>query len=306
MARSLLRSGRSAVSRLLQCGLWTLHQYPPKPLLIPKHYHGLRGTEPAPRISIVTPSYNSVSFIEQTLRSVLEQRYSALEYICQDGASTDGTIEIINSYAPHLHVLNSEPDRGQTHALNRGFAYATGDILAYLNSDDILLPGALHYVASFFQDRPDIDVIYSHRVMIDEEGHEVGRWILPRHNDRALQYADYVPQETMFWRRDIFQKIGGQFDESFQFAMDWDLILRFRAAGARFARVPRLLGAFRVHSAQKSQAVIEEIGEREMDRLRERVLGRVPARTEINRQLRPFMLQHALMHYAHVYGLLRV
>jgi glycosyltransferase involved in cell wall biosynthesis len=302
----LRRCARFVARRLLKDSLWKLHQYPPRPLVLPSRYTQAPALSRAPKISIVTPSYNAVAFIEATIRSVLDQGYPDLEYICQDGASSDGTADIIRAYAPRLHAWSSEPDRGQTHAINKGFAQASGEILAYLNSDDLLLPGALHYIAAFFERNPAVDVVYGHRIMIDEEGNEVGRWVLPRHDDRTLKYADYIPQETMFWRRRIFEKVGGAFDESFAFAMDWDLILRFQAAGARFVRVPRFLGAFRVHAAQKTQSLIDDIGEQEMNRLRERVHGQVPSYFEMRRRLLPFMIRHTLMHHAYARGLVQI
>ena len=116
--------------------------------------------------------------------------------------------------------------------------------MAWLNSDDLLLPGALFYVAEYFRKHPEVDVIYGHRIIINEDNRETGRWVLPPHNDNMLQWADYVPQETMFWRRDLWDKVGGYVDESFQFAMDWELILRFRNAGAVFSSCFTLFRCF--------------------------------------------------------------
>src|SRR5262249_23541680 len=144
------------------------------------------------------------------------------------------------------------PDEGQTQAINLGFQHTSGEIMAYLNSDDLLLPGSLAYVAGYMAAHPEVDVVYGHRILIDECDDEVARWVLPRHDDRVLTWANFVPQETLFWRRRIWERVGGTLDASFQFAMDWDLILRFREAGARFVRLPRFLGAFRVHARQKT------------------------------------------------------
>ncbi len=129
--------------------------------------------------------------------------------------------------------------------------------MAYLNSDDILLGGALDYVAAYFSAHPEVDVIYGHRIIIDEEDREIGRWILPRHDRRVIRWSDYIPQETMFWRRRIWEAAGGRLDESFQFAMDWDLILRFDDAGAVFRRVPAFLAAFRHHAGQKTISAMD-------------------------------------------------
>jgi len=223
---------------------------------------------------------------------VLEQNYPNLEYHVQDGGSEDGTLEIIQRHAHRLAGWESRSDSGQSQAINLGFAHTSGEIMAWLNSDDILLPGALHCVVDFFNRNPDVDVIYGHRLLIDENDKLIGRWILPAHNDKILSWADYVPQETLFWRRSIWEKVGGRIDESFRFAMDWDLLLRFRDAGARFARVPRFLGGFRIHPHQKTSAAISEIGFQEMDRLRERALGRVPTHLEVRRAVAPYLLRH--------------
>jgi len=195
---------------------------------------------------------------------------------------------------PHLAHVESRPDDGQAHALNLGFARTSGSIMAYLNSDDLLLPGALAYVARYFQAHPQVDAVYGHRVLIDEEGAEIGRWILPPHRDEDLRYADYVPQETLFWRRRLWERVGGRMDESFQFAIDWDLLLRFLDVGARIVRLPRFLGAFRVHRDQKTTRQLASIGAMEMDRLRRRCHGRGLAIEEVRRGLLRFMTLHAL------------
>jgi hypothetical protein len=164
--------------------------------------------------------------------------------------------------------------------------------MAWLNSDDILLPGALAYVADYFVRHPEIDVVYGHRICIDEDDREIGRWVLPAHDDDVLSWADYVPQETLFWRRSIWEKAGGSIDESFRFAMDWDLLVRLRGAGARMACLPRFIGGFRIHAQQKTSAAINETGFREMNRIRERALGFVPAHGDVRRAVAPYLLRH--------------
>jgi hypothetical protein len=163
----------------------------------------------------------------------------------------------------------------------------------------------LSYVARYFARHPEVDVVYGHRVLIDASGLEIGRWILPPHRDRHLFYADYVPQETLFWRRRIWERAGGELDQSFLFAMDWDLLLRFLEAGARIVRLPRFLGAFRVHDAQKTSRQLESIGALEMDRLRHRYHGRGLSHAEVQGGLVRFMLEHALCRRLHQIGLLR-
>jgi len=268
-----------------------LRQYPPRPLPSMR-VPAAPAQGQCPRITIVTPSYRQEAFIERTIRSVLDQGYPETEYIVQDGGSADGTRSILYRYQARLASWESRRDDGQAQAINRGFARSTGEIMAWLNSDDILLPGTLAYVAEYFRQHPDVDVIYGYRLCIDEEDRHIGRWVLPRHDDEVLSWADFVPQETLFWRRRIWEKAGACVDESFHFAMDWDLLLRFRAAGARFARVPRFLGGFRIHAQQKTSAAIDEVGFDEMNRLRQRVLGRVPAMREIRRAVAPYLVRH--------------
>jgi hypothetical protein len=154
------------------------------------------------------------------------------------------------------------------------------------------MPGTLACVAKFFVDHPEVDVVYGHRILIDEQDREIGRWILPKHNDGVLSWADFVPQETLFWRRSIWDKTGACVDESFRFAMDWDLLIRFRNAGARMVRLPFFLGAFRIHEAQKTSATINSVGMMEMDRLRERCLGRKPNHIDIKSAITPYIFSH--------------
>jgi glycosyltransferase involved in cell wall biosynthesis len=294
------------VRKAFDLRLGVYEQYAPRPLHVPPHYRASKlGPKDAPLVSIVTPSFAHARFLERTLRSVLEQDYQRLEFMVQDGGSRDGTADVLRRYAARLTHAESAPDRGQAHAINLGFAHATGEVMAYLNSDDLLLPGALHHVGAYFATHPAVDVVYGHRVFIDTEDREVGRWVLPPHSDTMLQWADYVPQETMFWRRRIWDRVGGAMDESFQFAMDWDLLLRFRNAGARIVRLPRFLGAFRVHDEQKSQAQRHSVGEGEMDRLRLRQHGRPVTRPEIRKRILGYVVRQAVYDRLYRYGLLR-
>jgi carbamoyltransferase len=278
--------------KLMKPRLGTLNQHEPRQLSLRLSAAPRVNPLAAPKISIVTPSFKQAGFIERTLRSVLDQQYPNLEYVVQDGGSEDGTREILERYAGRLAAWESRADAGQAEAINRGFAKTGGEIMAWLNSDDILLPGALAYVADFFTRHPEIDVVYGHRVLIDENDRQIGRWMMPTHNDQVLSWADYIPQETLFWRRRIWDKAGAKVDESFRFAMDWDLLVRFRAAGARFARLPRFLGGFRIHERQKTSAAISDTGSQEMDRIRQRLHGRVPSAIEVRKAVAPYLLKH--------------
>jgi glycosyltransferase involved in cell wall biosynthesis/SAM-dependent methyltransferase len=221
---------------------------------------------PWPKISIVTPSFNQGEFIERTVRSVLLQRYPDLEYIVMDGGSTDDTVERLQPYKDKFSYFVSERDEGQADAIAKGFARSSGEIMAYLNSDDLLAPDALHFVARFFQENPNIDWIYSHRCTIDERDRVIWYWILPPHQSFLMRRWDYIPQETCFWRRSLFEKTGN-LDRSYKFAMDYDLFVRFMNNG-RGRRLNRFLGAFRDHSTSKTKQLLATIGAREMLRVR--------------------------------------
>jgi SAM-dependent methyltransferase/GT2 family glycosyltransferase len=288
--------------------LGVYHQYPPRPLNLPQWYQKQPprlADADLPVISIVTPSYNQAVFLECTIQSVLTQEYPKLEYVIQDGNSTDGSADLLEKYRAQLKHGESVPDSGQGNAINRGIRHTSGEIMAYLNSDDMLLPGTLHYVARYFIRHPDVDVIYGHRVIVDENNQEVGVWVLPPHDKKALEWADYIPQETMFWRRRIWEKSGGEMDESFQFALDWDLLIRFQQAGAKIVRLPRFLAAFRVHNAQKSTAQINEHGVKEMKLLRQRIHGREVSWMEINKHTRSYLTRSVVYHQLYRMGVLR-
>lgn len=279
--------------------LGNLNQHPPRPMILPKHYEKDITLSDMPKVSIVTPSFKQAGYIGRTIDSTLGQNYPNLEYFIQDGGSPDGTMEVLNGYGNRITGWESKPDGGQSQAINLGFAHTTGEIMAWLNADDILLPGAIHTIVDYFNSHPEIDVVYGNRLLIDENDMKIGRWIMPGHDSEVLSWADFVPQETMFWRRRIWDKVGGQIDESFNFAMDWDLLIRFRDAGAKFAHIPRFLGAFRIHEHQKTSAVINEIGHKEMDRIRERLLGKVPTPRDIHKSILPFLLKHVAVDMWH-------
>lgn len=285
--------------------LGVLHQHPPMPFHVPEHYLKTAQLFSTSTISIVTPTLNGAQFLLYTIESVLAQEYPSVEYIIQDGGSTDETLGILDAYKDKLAHVASEKDDGMAQAINRGFAHASGAIMAYLNSDDVLLPGTLQYVAAYFETHPDVDVVYGHRVLIDEHNAEIGRWVLPPHDDAMLSWADYVPQETMFWRRSVWDRAGGEMDESFRFALDWDLLLRFRDLGARFKRLPRFLAAFRVHAVQKTSVELGDVGAGEMARLRKRAAGRPLSHGEAEWYLDGFMRRHKVYHKLYRIGALR-
>lgn len=218
-----------------------------------------------PTISIVTPSYNQGDFVEWTVRSVFEQRYPKLEYIFMDGGSTDNTLERIAPYRNRFLHFESGPDGGQSAAIAKGFEYATGDIMAYLNSDDVLLPGTLNFVAEYFRKHPEVDFVYGHRCIVDEFNKVIRYWILPPHSNFLMRRWDLIPQESCFWRRSLFEKMGN-IDPGYRFAMDYDLFVRYMGAG-KFRRVNRFLAAFRVHQNAKTSTQLSTIGASEIVRV---------------------------------------
>ncbi len=284
--------------------LGVFYQYSPKSIHVPSKYNKIKKLISFPKISIVTPSYNQADFIERTINSIQEQNYPNLEYIVQDGASSDGTRDILKRYDKFLTSWESKKDSGQTNAINVGFSRSSGEIMGWLNSDDLLMPGALNYIAHYFYKHPKVDVVYGQRILIDEYDREIGRWILPSHDPDVLKWADFIPQETIFWRRSLWEKVNG-LDEKFNFAMDWDMISRFIDAGANFVLLPRFLGAFRIHPNQKTSSVINERGNMEMNWIRERVHGRPVTNEEINKGIRRYMYKHIIYHKLYEFGVLR-
>src|SRR3984893_3031182 len=300
MIAAFLRSGIVQQLRrfLPQPPMWTFQQHAPKPLRLNSVRELPALTNPPPRIAIVTPSYNQRKYLEATVASVLGQNYPALSYHVQDGASQDGTVDLLNAYGEQV-TWRSEPDSGQANAINAGFKTAAidCDIMAYLNSDDTLLPGTLSYVAHVFQTRPDIDIVYGHRIFIDSDGAEIGRAVFPPHHTKTLLYVGYVPQETMFWRRRVWDRIG-PIDETFRFAMDWDFMLRAQQAGFQMVRLPRFLGCFRIHAEPKTSAMME-VGLREKRVLAHRHLREIPTRSETYRAVVPFLARQFAYHWLH-------
>ena len=282
--------------------LFYFHHYDPRTLQFPATYTNEKLDRNAPAIAVATTNLNQAEFLRDTINSVLQQGYPKLSYFVKDAASTDGSIDLLTSFGDQLS-WSSKPDNGQSSGLNEAFEQIDGEIMGYLNADDLLAPGALAYVARAFSANPHVDVVYGHRIVIDENGREIGRWVLPPHDSAAIRWADYIPQETMFWRRRVWDAIG-PFDEKLQFALDWDFILKAERAGFRFKRLPRFLGCFRVHSQQKTTS-LGEIGESECRALRKLHLGRDPSQGEIDKAIRPFVKRHVLYHRLYKFPLVR-
>lgn len=203
-------------------------------------------------VSIITPSYNQGNFLAETMRSVLEQDYPNFEYIVIDGASTDNSAEVIRSFESKLAYWVSEPDRGQTEAINKGFTRAKGQILAWLNSDDTYNPGAISAAVQYLRDHPEVGVVYSDLNFIDENSTVVGQFPARQTDLKKLQRGYvHIPQPATFFRADLWRQVG-PLDPSFFFAMDYDLWVRL----ARVTQLKYLPGTtwanFRLHTGAKS------------------------------------------------------
>lgn len=204
-----------------------------------------------PLVSIITPSYNQAEFLERTIRSVLDQNYQNLEYIIIDGGSDDGSLGIIQKYSDQLAWWVSEPDQGQTDAINKGFTKAKGDILAWLNSDDTYLVNAVSEAVDYLQSHPEVGMVYGDANLIDENDNVIGSFPARQtDNKRLMRGYVHIPQQASFFRAELWKKVG-PLDPSFFFAMDYDLWVRL-SQQAPIKYHPRLWANFRLHGGAKS------------------------------------------------------
>lgn len=276
-------------------------QYPPRALSKRNNSDSVVA-ENGPKVSIVVPSFNQAKYLEATLQSIFTQSYANLEVIVIDGGSTDSSVSILERYSNKLAYWESVPDDGQTNALNKGFARTTGEYLAWLNSDDLLMPNAIGRAVECLATWDNVDVVYGDRVIIDENSRDIGVWRSWNAHSSVLFYADFIPQETLFWKRSIWQRVGASLDESYQFAMDWDLLLRFKLSGAKFKKLDTYQGAFRFHKDQKTVCEIGSVGFNEMERLRRRCAKNLGlsmySKREMRREIMHFMLKTRLKELA--------
>jgi glycosyltransferase involved in cell wall biosynthesis len=215
----------------------------------------------------VTPSFNQAQFLERTILSVLNQNYPALEYIIIDGGSSDGSVEIIKRYEPFLAFWVSERDAGQGDALNKGFARATGDLVAWQNSDDVYLPGAFHDAAALFRTRADLDVAFGNRLDIDGDDALIGESRFTPFSTLVHWYDGMsLSNQSTFWRRTLFAKIG-MIDPSYHLAMDYEFFLRAGRIRARFQHVRHYWGASRKHGSSKESTLFSTHMGPECDRI---------------------------------------
>ena len=216
-----------------------------------------------PRISVVTPSFNQVRFLEATINSVLSQNYSNLEYIIIDGGSKDGSVDIIKKYEAYLHFWCSEPDHGQYDAINKGFSKSTGDILAWLNSDDMFLPWTFKTIAGIMSTFPKIEWLTTlQQGQWDWHGFFLGVKMIPGYSREAFLEGRYLPgmhseafghvqQESTFWTHNLWNKVGAHLSTEYALASDFDLWARFYEHADLYG-TPSPLGGFRSHIDQQS------------------------------------------------------
>ena len=206
-----------------------------------------------PLVTVVTPSYNQGHFIRATIESVLSQDYPHLEYIIMDGGSTDETAAVVRDYASQLTFI-SETDRGQSHAINKGFQRARGTILAWLNSDDLYLPGAVRTAVDAFRRNPAAGAVYGEGYLINAEGVVSGRFphTEPLNLWKLVHLSDYILQQSVYFRRDVLDDVG-YLDENLHYSMDWDILIRI-ASKYSLAYIPEYMGCLREYPAAKSSA----------------------------------------------------
>ncbi len=210
-----------------------------------------------PKISIITPSYNQGSFIERTISSVCEQSYPYWEHIIIDGGSTDNTVEILQKY-PHLKWI-SEPDRGQVHAINKGISISTGDIIAYINSDDYILPGAFDAVVNFFNSNSAIDYLYGDSLLVDKNGQILHTCKSIRYNWGIMAHGrSLINQPASYFTRLVLEAVGG-FNESYDFCMDQEHWVHAAIKKIKFGNIPFLLAAARMQPNSKSSTIREKL-----------------------------------------------
>ncbi len=203
-----------------------------------------------PRVTVITPSYNQAAFLEQTIQSVLDQAYPNLEYMIVDGGSTDGSVEIIRKYADKLAWWVSEKDSGQGEAINKGFARASGDLVAWLNSDDLHLPGMIAAAVEAFEAHPEAGLVYGDVLSIDGSGQPINLMKFKPYTLADLMEFRIISQPGVMMRREILAQ-AGFLDQSYHYLLDHELWLRMaRLAGMVY--IPRQLAAARFHAAAKN------------------------------------------------------
>ena len=212
----------------------------------------------SPLVSIVTPSFHQARYLEQTMRSVLEQDYPRIEYLVIDGASKDGSVDIIKKYEGKLAYWVSEKDTGQAEAINKGLSRATGEIVAWLNSDDYYLPGAVSSAVKIFEANPDVALVYGDMLAVDENGRTTNSMKYTQLSLADLLCFQIIGQPSVFFRRDALQ-MAGLLDTAFHFLLDHHLWIRIAQQGS-ILHVPQVWSAARYHAEAKNVAKAAEFG----------------------------------------------
>ena len=207
-----------------------------------------------PLVSIVSPSFNQAKFLRRTIDSVLSQDYANFEYIIIDGGSQDGSVEIIKNYQDQLAYWESNPDRGQTDAINKGFSKARGKYLAWLNSDDVYQPGAIESAVAYLEAHPEVGLVYGDCSFINAEDRKIGMFPAAQTDyERLRRGYVHIPQQASFFRGDLWREVG-PLDPTFYFAMDYDLWVRL-AKRAPLVYLPgEVWASFRLHGDAKTIA----------------------------------------------------
>jgi glycosyltransferase involved in cell wall biosynthesis len=230
------------------------------------------------KISVVTPSFNQGVYLEATLRSLLSQNYPDLEVIVIDGGSTDQSVAIIRRYAPFLSHWESEKDRGQSHALNKGFAHVHGEIWTWLNSDDLLEPGVLRRVADAFAEDPEAGVVYGDCVYVGQDGETVIEKFPGEPYSRLRHLAHrFIAQPSCFFRTSMAPPAVR---EDLHYCMDYDLWLKLADRGVKFHYVPEVFSRYRLHDASKSVGALVALHAEIVEKIYRPILRNNPSREE--------------------------
>lgn len=225
-----------------------------------------------PKVTVVTPSYNQVLFLEKTIQSVLNQTYSNIEYLVIDGGSNDGSLEVIQKYQDQLAYWISETDQGQAHAIQKGFQKATGEIFAYLNSDDLWKEDTVEIAVRYFLKHPEKDMVCGNRIVINESGQirYYRPWLGWGLKSPYIYFL--ITQESVFWKKTLYEKVNG-INLNFQFALDYDLFSRMIQQGGQVGWEPKLWAYFRKHTHSKTMSLFKTIGFQEVKKIQKQTFG---------------------------------
>jgi len=258
---------------------------------------------PLPKITVITPSYNQAQYLETTIRSVLDQDYPNLEYIVIDGGSTDGSVEIIKRYAERIAYWVSEPDHGQSHAINKGIQKATGEWIGWQNSDDIYYPNAFKIIAQKITQCPSMDLITGDINLIDENGEIIRdmRYVKPTYQS-VLAEGMVLTNQAAFWKRSLHQRLVC-LNEGLHYAFDYEWFLRAFSEPIRATHVSEIIGALRCHDNTKTSQYQQKFIEEYQNILHGRVMPTWKKKIYLIRRLLLTVLNG---HYRYIYrGIIR-